>query len=124
VAREGAHERVAALWRDATGVYASRLTYVEARAAIAAKGRAARRYRAKLRLTQSELERRWEHIAVVELTAFVAGVAGDAAAAHGLRGADAVHLASAAVLGSDVTMVTRDAALRAASLAAGIDVAP
>jgi hypothetical protein len=61
---------------------------------------------------------------VVELNELVREVAALAAEQHRLRGAEAVHLASAAVLGSGVTMVTRDCALRRASLAAGLDVAP
>jgi hypothetical protein len=63
-------------------------------------------------------------VAVVELDEQVAEVAALAARRHRLRGADAVHFASAAVLGSSVLMVSRDAALRRASLAAGISVAP
>lgn len=73
---------------------------------------------------QAELEKRWQAVDVVELDALLAGVAGLAAEEHGLRGADAVHLASAATLGSGVAMVTLDAELRRASLAAGLDVAP
>lgn len=60
----------------------------------------------------------------MELDEYVAEVAALAAERHRLRGADAVHLASAAVLGSDVIMVSRDTALRDAALAAGLDVAP
>ena len=123
-AREGSHEAIAGLWEGASEIYASRLTYVEARAAIGAKARTARRYRKQLLAAKSELEARWEVVEIVELNELVRQVAGLAADTHRLRGADAVHLASAAVLGSGVTMVSRDARLRAAALAAGIDVAP
>ena len=61
---------------------------------------------------------------MVDLDEYVTEVAALAASRHRLRGADAIHLASAAVLGSGVTMVSRDARLRQAALAAGLDVAP
>ncbi|MCP9487920.1 MAG: PIN domain-containing protein [Gaiellaceae bacterium MAG52_C11] len=63
-------------------------------------------------------------MAIVELNELVREIASLAAEQHGLRGVDAMHLASAAVLGTDVTMITRDSALRRASLAAGLDVVP
>ncbi|MBA2384274.1 MAG: PIN domain-containing protein [Actinobacteria bacterium] len=122
--RERAHKTIADLWDEAAEVYASRLTYVESRAALAARGRASRRHRRQLAQAKIELEDRWETVAIVELNELVREVAALAAERHRLRGADAVHLASAAVLGSGVTMVTRDGALRRASLAAGLDVAP
>ena len=122
--REDAHEVIASLWDEASEIYASRLTYVETRAAIGAKARAAKRYRRKLDVAKNELETRWEGVEIVELNELVRQVAAVAAETYGLRGADAVHLASAAVLGSGVTMVSRDTNLRAAALAAGLDVAP
>jgi len=104
--------------------YASLLTYVETRAALAARRRASARARIRLGRTRSELEERWQEVDVVDFDPLVADVAGLAAEQHRLRGADAVHLASAAVLGSGVTMLTLDASLRRASLAVGLDVAP
>lgn len=105
-------------------MFASRLTYVEAHAALAARARASGRGRRLLARAKREVESRWADVAVVELDSFVAEVAALAAERHRLRGADAVHLASAAVVGSGVVMVSRDAALRDAALAAGLDVAP
>lgn len=122
--REQAHEVVLELWDEAADVYASRLAYVESRAAIAARGRASRRDRRRLVQAKAHLDDRWERIAVVELDDLVRKVAALASEQHRLRGADAVHLASAAVLGSGVTMVTRDGDLRRASLAVGLRVAP
>jgi predicted nucleic acid-binding protein len=60
----------------------------------------------------------------VEFNELLAQIAALAAEQHALRGADAIHLASAARLGSGVAMVTLDVSLRRASLAAGLDVAP
>jgi hypothetical protein len=104
--------------------YGSLLTYVETRAALAARRRASVRARARLGGARQELEARWRKIDVVDFDPLVADVAGLAAEQHRLRGSDAIHLASAAVLGSGVTMLTLDASLRRASLAVGLDVAP
>lgn len=71
-----------------------------------------------------ELDTRWRNVDVVGFDEVVADVAGLAAEQHRLRGADSVHLASAAVLGSGVTMLSLDDSLRRASLAIGLDVAP
>ena len=122
--REPNWQVIADLWDESANAYGSRLCYVETRAALAARGRGSRRHRRQLTQAKAELEERWEVLTVVELSELVREVAALAADQHGLRGSDAVHLASAAVLGSDVTMVTRDSALRRASLAAGLDVAP
>lgn len=78
----------------------------------------------RLGRTRAELDERWQEVDVVDFDPLVADVAGLAAEQHRLRGADAVHLASAAVLGSGVTMLSLDESLRRASLAVGIDVAP
>ncbi|MBA2462977.1 MAG: PIN domain-containing protein [Actinobacteria bacterium] len=123
-AREHAFLTVTHLWDEARDVFASRLTYVEAHAALAARARASLRNRRQLSRARRELDDRWRHVAVVELNEYVAEVAALAAAQHRLRGADAIHFASAAILGSSVTMVSRDSALRRAALAAGLDVAP
>lgn len=88
-----------ALWDGCDAALSSRLAYPEVRAALAA---AARNHD----LTESELadaERDWEDFWAatrpVELTATVEQHAGHLARAHALRGADAVHLASALAVG-------------------------
>jgi predicted nucleic acid-binding protein len=53
----------------------------------------------------------------------LAGEAGRLAEEHGLRGYDAVHLASALAL-KETTMVTWDGDLRAAAAREGLDLAP
>jgi predicted nucleic acid-binding protein len=124
LAREPVSEELEFFMESSAGRYASLLTYVETRAALAARRRASARSRVRLGRTRTELEARWEEVDVVDFDALVARVAGLAAEQHRLRGADAIHLASAAVLGSGVTMLSLDESLRRASLAVGLDVAP
>jgi predicted nucleic acid-binding protein len=60
-----------------------------------------------------------------ELSADVERVAGSLAATHHVRGADAVHLASALALGStDLTVAVWDKRLHAGAGAVGLAVAP
>ena len=60
----------------------------------------------------------------VEITAHLAESAGDLAQTHGLRGYDAVHLASAALANDDeLVMVSGDSKLGAAAQSIGISVA-
>lgn len=124
VVREQGFRRVVELWEGASDVYASRLTYIESLAAVAARSRASVRGRRQFSAARRDLVERWRDVSVVDLNEYVAEVAGLAAVQHRLRGADAIHFASAAVLGSGITMVTRDLTLRRAALAVGIDVAP
>lgn len=123
-AQEQSFRVIVQLWDEAAEVFASRLTYVEAHAALAARARASIRGRRPLGRARLEVDDRWRDVSIVELDDLVTDVAALAASRHRLRGADAIHLASAAVLGSSVTMVSRDTRLRQAALAAGLDVAP
>jgi len=123
-AREQSFRAIVQLWDESAIVFASRLTYVETHAALAARARTSIRGRRQLGRARLEVEERWRDIAVVELDIYVSEVAALVVSQHRLRGADAIHLASAAVLGSGVTMVSRDTRLRQAALAAGLDVAP
>ncbi len=113
------------LWDGCDAALSSRLAYPEVRAALAA---AARNHD----LTGSELadaERDWENFWAatrpVELIAAVEQHAGHLARAHALRGADAVHLASALAVGDPGLIVAVwDRRLHAGSQAAGCRVAP
>ena len=114
-----------ALWDGCDAALSSRLAYPEVRAALAA---AARNHD----LTESELadaERDWEDFwaatRAVELTATVEQHAGHLARDHALRGADAVHLASALAIGDPGLIVAVwDRRLHAGVQAAGFRVAP
>ena len=67
----------------------------------------------------------WAATRPVELTPAVEQQAGRLAKSHALRGADAVHLASAlAVDNADLIVAVWDRRLHAGTLAAGIQVAP
>ena len=114
-----------ALWDGCDAALSSRLAYPEVRAALAAAVR-------NHDLTESELaeaERDWEDFWAatrpVELTATVEQHAGRLARAHALRGADAVHLASALAVGDPGLIVAVwDRRLHTGAQAAGCRVAP
>ena len=100
------------------------LVYPEARAALAA-ARRARRLTPKAHATAIDaLDAVHRKLLLVGVDSELARDAGRLADKRGLRGFDAVHLASALALGTPTTVVTRDAALAAAALACGCAVAP
>ncbi len=113
------------LWDAATRVTGSRVMYPEARAALASAARGGRVTRAELRLVRSRLEIRWAQLEIVEIDEEISRASGDLAEAHALRGYDVVHLASAAALADETSILaTWDADLREAALDAGLQVAP
>lgn len=113
-----------AAWNSADDVISSRILYPEARAALAAARRARRLSARTLMSARIELERRFAELEVIELSDGVARGAGEAAERHGLRGVDAIHLASALAIPEGVIVSTWDAELRRASLASGLSVSP
>lgn len=114
-----------ALWDGCDAALSSRLAYPEVRATPAAATR-------NHDLTESGLvdaERDWEDFWAatrpVELTATVEQHAGHLARAHVLRGADAVHLASALAVGDPGLIVAVwDRRLHTGAQTAGCRVAP
>jgi len=66
----------------------------------------------------------WEAIRPVELSSNIEPMAGQLTATHSLRGADAVHLASALALGPNVTIAVWDKRLHAGVIASGLATAP
>lgn len=122
---EDGSDLAAALWDGCDAAVSSRLAYPEVRAALAAAGRA-QRFGTK---AQRDAERSWEEFWAatrpVELIEGVARLAGRLARDHALRGADAVHLASALALGSDTLVLAAwDGRLRSGARAAGLRTAP
>jgi predicted nucleic acid-binding protein len=108
VVEEGSDE-AGALWDGSDLVFTSRLAYVEARAALAAARRGRRLSPKGLERGKQALEGRFEEVDLIEVTAEIARTASDLAEEHGLRGYDAVHLASAFALGAgSVVLVTWD----------------
>lgn len=108
-------------WDDADSLVSTRLLYVETAAALAK----ARRMR---RLTGSQhasalraFDHVWHAIDVIEVDDRVVRLAADIAVRFGLRGYDAVHCASAAMVSDDELVVaTGDRTLLDACPAAGL----
>jgi uncharacterized protein len=113
------------LWDAAHRVTGSRVTYPEARAALASAARAGRITPSEVRWVRSRLETRWEQFEIVEIDEEIARAAGDLAEDHALRGFDSVHLASAVALADDsMILATWDADLRRAAVDFGLRAAP
>ena len=113
------------LWNDCSAVVSSRLAYPEVRAALAAANRDRRLSAVDLVRANQTWERVWAAVRAVELTAELAGHSGDLAEVRQLRGADAVHLASAYQL-ADISVVVAvwDHRLNRAVQRAGFATAP
>lgn len=112
------------LWNEATRTVSSRLIYPEARAALAQAERMGRITANALRKAVDDLDSITDEIDYLEVTSSLAQSAGQLAEAHALRGYDAVHLASAAVVNdAEVVLVTGDQHLGAAARDLGISVA-
>lgn len=115
----------AALWDGCDAAISSRLAFPEVRAALAAAGRD-RRLTPEAQHAAEELwDEFWAATRVVQLTDDIATRAGELAGEFALRGADAVHLASALVLGGEgVVFAAWDQRLRAGAERVGMVLAP
>lgn len=114
-----------ALWDGCDAALSSRLAYPEVRAALAAASRNHDLTGSELAETERDWEDFWAATRPVELTAAVERHAGCLARTHALRGADAVHLASALAVGdTGLIVAVWDRRLHDAALAAGCRVAP
>ena len=111
----------ATLWNACDAALSSRLAYPEVCAALAAAGRNFDLTAEQASAALADWELFWASMRPVELSADVERVAGSLAASHHLRGADAVHLASALVIGSpELTIAVWDKRLHVAAAAAGL----
>jgi uncharacterized protein len=125
VVRESGSDLVAQLWDGCDGALSSRLAYPEVRAALAAAARNHDLAPGDLRTAEQSWAEFWAATRPVELTPAVERHAGQLAREHALRGADAVHLASALAIGDpDLIIAAWDRRLHAGALAAGTNVAP
>jgi predicted nucleic acid-binding protein len=110
----------------ASVVAASRVAYVEARAALARAWRESRIGKQDLRHAVSGLNEDWERFLVLEVTSDLARRAGDLAEEHALRAYDALQLASALILrgtvGAEVSFLSFDEDLPHAAQSAGLTV--
>jgi predicted nucleic acid-binding protein len=118
---EDGSEHAAELWERADLLVCGQLIYPEARAALASAGQGGRLDPAGYTTAVAGLETSYAAMRIVGVDEALARVAGDLAASHGLRGYDAVHLASAlAVDAADVLLATWDMTLANAALATGM----
>ena len=125
VVDEAGSDIAAALWNGCDAALSSRLAYPEVCAALAAAGRNHDLSESDASAAAVEWATFWASMRPVELSADVEQKAGQLASRHHLRGADAVHLASALALGStNLTVAVWDKRLHAGAVAAGLAVAP
>ncbi len=125
LAEEAGSELAAELWDGCDAAVASRLTYPEVRAALAAAARNHDLTDHELDAAEQAWDGYWAAMRPVELTAAVEQHAGQLARAHALRGADAVHLASALAIGDpDLVVAAWDRRLHTGARAAGLRAAP
>ena len=125
VVEEQGSQLAAELWDACDSALSSRLAYPEVRAALAAALRNHELEAAGLVEAERAWDEFWAATRKVELTAAVERHAGQLAGRHALRGADAVHLASALALeDDDLVVAVWDRRLQAGVLAAGLQVAP
>ena len=121
---EDGSELAVRLWSTRRPVAVGVLAYPEARAALVAAQRAGRLSAAQHRMAIEDFEVLHAGALVVGIDRALARQAGELAAEYGLRGYDAVHLASALRLGDRTTLVTWDGRLRDAAMSGGLAVAP
>jgi predicted nucleic acid-binding protein len=122
---EAGSDVAAALWNGCDAALSSRLAYPEVCAALAAAVRNHDLTESEGAAATADWKTFWAATRPVELTADVERAAGALAQRHHLRGADAVHLASARALGSpDLAVAVWDKRLHAGASAVGFAVAP
>lgn len=119
---EPGSDRVGLIWDTADVVAAASLIIVEARAALAAAERSGRLRPADHLTAKAELVRLLAELTVVEVTETLVAMAADLADEEGLRGYDAVHLASAVTIDATV-LSSADTALCDAAGRRGLHVA-
>ena len=122
---EAGSDVAATIWDGCDAAFASRLAHPEVCAALAAAGR--RGDLSPEHVTECELrwQQFWASMRPVELNSQVEQTACRLARHHGLRGADAVHLASAlAVNSADLVVAVWDRRLHASAVAERLAVMP
>lgn len=109
---------------ESTAVATSIVSYVEARAAFARKAREKALAPAGYQAVKADLERDWDSFFALNLTGGLIRRAADLSEKHGLRGYDAIHLASAvelrAAAGAPVAFSSDDEKLAEAARAEGL----
>jgi predicted nucleic acid-binding protein len=125
VVAETGSDLAAELWDGCDAALASRLAYPEVRAALAAACRNHDLSQDELDTAEHAWEQYWAAVRPVELTAAVERHSGELARSHALRGADAVHLASALAIGDPgLIIAVWDRRLHSGAATAGLTLAP
>jgi uncharacterized protein len=125
VVEEEGSDVASALWDGCDAALSSRIAYPEVRAALAAARRNHDLDDDGHAMAMRDWEEFWAAVRPVELTRGVERHAGDLALRRALRGADAVHLASAlAVAVPDLVLAAWDRRLHRAAAAERLAVAP
>ena len=99
VVDEEGSDVAARLWDGRDAALASRLAYVEVHAALAASQRNRDLSESDLETALVGLDAFWASVRPLEITEAVQLLAAQFAQEHSLRGADAIHLASASAMG-------------------------
>lgn len=125
VVEEEGSNLASTLWDGCDAALSSRLAYPEVCAALAAAHRNHDLTESEHAAASQAWEMFWAAIRPVELSAAIERDAGDLSRTYALRGADAVHLASAlAVWRSDLVVAVWDRRLQSAAKAANLTTAP
>jgi hypothetical protein len=125
VVQETGSDLAAELWDGCDAALASRLAYPEVRAALAAAGRNHDLSDDDLDTAEEAWEQFWAAVRPVELTEAVERHAGQLARSYVLRGADAVHLASALAIGDpELIIAVWGRRLHSGAATAGLHIAP
>ncbi len=125
VVEEDGTDLVAQLWDGCDAALSSRLAYPEVRAALAAAHRNHTLDAKGLEAALQIWEEFWSATRPVELRTEVERHAGELAQLHSLRGADAVHLASALTVPKmELVVAVWDKRLHAGARAEGLATAP
>lgn len=125
VVDEDGSDIAAELWNGCDAAVSSRLAYPEVCAALAAAGRNHDLTESQAVDATAEWEVFWASMRPVELSVDVERASGELAKLHHLRGADAVHLASALTLGvADLVVAVWGKRLHAGVVSVGFAVAP
>ncbi len=122
---EDGSDQASQLWDECDLAVSSRLAHPEVRSALASANRNHDLDDEGLAEAVAAWVGHWAAVWPVELSRSVERLAGDLTERHGLRGADAVHLASALDLGLDGLIVAAwDVRLRRGVSASGLQVVP
>jgi predicted nucleic acid-binding protein len=119
---EDGSEQAALIWDTAESLASAALVVVEGRAALAAAERSGRLTRPQLKRARVDLVELIDEMSLVEITEDLIELAADLAEDEELRGYDAVHLAAALTVETEI-LTSADTALCDAAERRGLHVA-